>query len=71
MMFFNNPNEKEVVQIMSINKDIKKAVEELEQVSGDEKLQIIAELREKAIREEITSTFRKLSNPHDPTKSKQ
>ena len=52
MMFMDNPNDKEVVEIMAKNKDIRKAIEELEQVSGDEKLQRIAELREKAIRDE-------------------
>lgn len=52
MMFLDNPNKQEVVQIMGENKNIKKAIEELEQVSGDEKIQRIAELREKAIRDE-------------------
>lgn len=37
---------------MKENKDIREAIEELEKVSGDEKLQRIAELREKAIRDE-------------------
>ena len=37
---------------MRENKTIKKAIGELERVSGDEKLQRIAELREKAIRDE-------------------
>ena len=52
MMFFDNPNKKEVIRIMAENKNIRKAIEELEQVSGDEKIQRIAELREKAIRDE-------------------
>lgn len=52
MMFLNNPNKKEVVQIMKENKTIRKAIEELERVSGEERLQRIAELREKAIRDE-------------------
>lgn len=52
MMFLDQPNDKEVGNIMAKNKDIRKAIEELEQVSGDEKLQRIAELREKAIRDE-------------------
>ena len=52
MMFLDEPNDKEVNKIMAKNKDIRKAIEELEQVSGDEKLQRIAELREKAIRDE-------------------
>ena len=52
MMFLDQPNDKEVSNIMAKNEDIRKAIEELEQVSGDEKLQRIAELREKAIRDE-------------------
>lgn len=52
MMFLDNPNKEEVIQIMGVNKDIKKAIEELEQVSGDAKLQRIAELRQKAIWDE-------------------
>ena len=52
MMFLDNPNEEEVVQIMGENENIRKAIDELEQVSGDEKLRRIAELREKAIRDE-------------------
>ena len=52
MLFMDDPNDKEVEEIMAKNKDIRKAIEELEQVSGDEKMQRIAELREKAIRDE-------------------
>ena len=37
---------------MGENEHIRKAIDELEQVSGDEKLRRIAELREKAIRDE-------------------
>ena len=51
-MFLDNPNKEEVVQIMGENEHIRKAIDELEQVSGDEKLRRIAELREKAIRDE-------------------
>ena len=52
MMFLDNPNKEEVIQIMGENEHIRKAIDELEQVSGDEKLRRIAELREKAIRDE-------------------
>ena len=52
MLFLDNPNSKEVAKIMDSNKDIKKASEELKQVSGDYELRRIAELREKAIRDE-------------------
>ena len=55
MMFFDNPNKKEVSEIMSNNEEIKEAKEELQKVSGDEKLRRIAELREKAIRDEAAA----------------
>ena len=55
MLFLDNPNQKEVVQIMKENKDINKAIDELEQVSGNEKLRRIAELKEKYIRDEQAS----------------
>ena len=40
---------------MKDNKDINKAIDELEQVSGNEKLRRIAELKEKYIRDEQAS----------------
>jgi len=52
MMFLDNPNSKEVAEIMDKNKDIKEAAEKLEQVSGDYELRRIAELKEKYIRDE-------------------
>ena len=55
MLFLDNPNQKEVVQIMKENKDINKAIDELEQVSGNEKIRRIAELKEKYIRDEQAS----------------
>ena len=55
MMFLDNPNQKEVASIMEENKAIKKAIGELEQVSGDEKIRRIAELKEKYIRDEQAS----------------
>ena len=55
MLFLDNPNKKEIVQIMKENKDINKAIDELEQVSGNEKLRRIAELKEKYIRDEQAS----------------
>ena len=51
MMFLDNPNNKEVSKIMSSNKEIEKAFEELEQVSGNEELRRLAELRIKGIRD--------------------
>lgn len=52
VMFLNDPNESEVSKIMEYNKDIKEAMDELEKISKDEELRIVAELREKAIRDE-------------------
>ena len=55
MLFLDNPNKREVVQIMEENKNIKKAIDELEQVSGNARLRRIAELKEKYIRDEQSS----------------
>ena len=52
MMFLNNPNEEEVFRIVKENKEIKRAMKELEEISENEELRRIAELREKAIRDE-------------------
>lgn len=52
VMFLNNPNESEVSKIMKENKEIKEAMNELEKISQDKELRRIAELREKAIRDE-------------------
>ena len=52
MMFLDNPNSKEVYNIMEKNEDIRKANEELKQVSGDYELRRIAELKEKYRRDE-------------------
>lgn len=52
MMFLDNPNKKEVLEIMEENKEIKKAMNELEELSEDYELRRIAELKEKAIRDE-------------------
>ena len=55
MMFLDNPNSEEIVKIMNENNDIKKAHEELKQVSGDYELRRIAELKEKYIRDEAAA----------------
>ena len=55
MIFFDDPNKKEVSRIMEDNKKIKEAVEELHIVSKDEELRRIAQLREKAIRDEAAA----------------
>lgn len=49
LMFLGNPNSKEVGAIMKDNKEIKSIADTLEQVSGDERLRRIAELKEKAM----------------------
>ena len=51
VMFLNDPNESEVSQIVKENNEIKEAMDELEKISKDEELRIVAELREKAIRD--------------------
>lgn len=52
MMFLDNPNKKEMKEIMVENEKIKEAVEELEAMSDDEELRRIADLRLKAERDE-------------------
>ena len=52
LMFLDNPNSMEVSKIMSENKEIKEAVEELEEMSLDEELRRVAELKLKYIRDE-------------------
>lgn len=47
MMLFDNPNDKEIKEIMEENVMIKETGEELEEISGDEDLKRIAFLREK------------------------
>ena len=51
MMFLDDPNSKEVLNIMEKDKDIKKAGEKLKYLSEDEEIRRIAELKEKAIRD--------------------
>lgn len=52
MMFLLNPESLEVSKIMQENENIKVATKELEEISEDEINQRIAELREKARRDE-------------------
>lgn len=52
MTFLDDPNKEEVSKIMENNQDIKKAMSELEEMSEDEELRRLAELREKAIKDE-------------------
>lgn len=55
MMFLDEPNQREVENIMSGNEEIKKAWDELQRVSGDETLERIAELRLKGARDEMAA----------------
>lgn len=50
--FLDNPNQKEVLRIVKENTQIKKAMDELEEISNDEYLREIAQLREKGIKDE-------------------
>ena len=52
MMFFDDPNSKEVDCIMEKNTGVKEAKEELRSVSGDYEIRRIAELKQKYIRDE-------------------
>ena len=52
VQFLDNPNEKEVLKAMENNEEIKEAMEELEEVSKIKQLRRIAELKDKAIRDE-------------------
>ncbi len=52
MLFLDDPNSKEVQEIMEENKEIKEATVEVRKMSEDEKMQRLADLREKAIMDE-------------------
>ena len=52
MIFLDNPNSEEVLEIMRENENIKNAMEELEEMSEDEELRRVAELKEKYEMEE-------------------
>ena len=52
IQFLDNPNEKEVLKSMENNEEIKEAMEELEVISKEKELRRLAELKEKAIRDE-------------------
>lgn len=55
MQFIGDINEKGVKEAMEKNEVIKKAKEELEYLTGDEEVRRLAELRDKAIRDEKTN----------------
>lgn len=52
MLFLNNPNDKEVENIMKQNEPIKEAMLKLREISEDDELRRVAQLRQKAIMDE-------------------
>lgn len=52
LYFIENPKSERVVKSMEENKELKEAVDELHRISEDEKMQRIADLREKAMLDE-------------------
>ena len=52
LVFLENPESESVTRKMEENENLKEAVEKLDRISEDEKMQRIIELREKAIRDE-------------------
>ena len=52
MLFLDNPNSKEVQEIMEENEEVKEAIIEVHKMTEDEKLKRLAELRERAIMDE-------------------
>ncbi len=52
VMFLEDPNSEEVKEIMEKNEDVKKAVVTVREMSEDEKMERLAELRQKAIMDE-------------------
>ena len=52
LIFLDNPESERVARKMEENENLKEAVEKLDRISEDEKMQRIIELREKAIRDE-------------------
>ena len=53
LSFLNNPESKEVANYMKNNESMKKAKEKLNTMSKDERIRRLAELREKAILDEL------------------
>ena len=51
-LFINDPNTKEVEEIMKENKDIEEAIVTVHKMTEDEKMRRLADLREKAIMDE-------------------
>ena len=62
IQFLDNPNEKEVHRAMENNEEIKEAMEELEEISKIKQLRRIAELKDKAIRDEKNALAHAIEN---------
>ena len=52
VLFLDNPNQEEVFKAMETNKELKEAMQNLDEISQQEELRRVAELREKAIMDE-------------------
>ena len=52
VLFLDNPNQEEVFKAMETNKELKEAMKNLDEISQQEELRRVAELREKAIMDE-------------------
>ena len=52
VLFLDNPNQEEVFKAMQTNKEVKEAMEDLDEISKQKELRRIAELREKAIKDD-------------------
>ena len=57
MLFLDNPNDKEVLEIMKTNKEIEEAMKKLEEIQSDQELMRIIDLRRKAIWDENQAKY--------------
>lgn len=55
LLFLHDPKSNKVVEKMKTNKELKQASNKLETLSQDEKMQVLADLRQRAILEENTA----------------
>ena len=55
LLFLHDPKSNKVVEKMKTNKELKQASDKLETLSQDEKMQVLADLRQRAIYEENTA----------------
>ena len=57
MLFIDNPNDGEVLEIMKTNKEIEEAMQKLEEIQSDEEMMRIIDLRKKAIWDENQAKY--------------